>query len=92
MFRNICNHFFIQVGGWEWPKVLINPKNVKIKAPKRPDNVYKLSDKEQEKYFNKQNKYLEQSGTYFRNNVWWWRHLAEYVIEHTKVINQDKIT
>jgi len=31
----------------------INPKNVKIKAPKRPDNVYKLSDKEQEKYFKK---------------------------------------
>jgi len=70
----------------------INPKNVKIRTPKRPDNVYKLSDKEQEKYFRKEHKYLEQSGTYFRNNVWWWRPLAEYVIEHTKVINQDKIT
>jgi hypothetical protein len=70
----------------------INPKNIKIKEPKRPNDVYNLSDEEQEKYFKKRHKYLEQSGTYFRNNVWWWRPLAEYVIEHTKVINQDKIT
>ena len=63
----------------------LNPKNIEIEKPKRPTDVYKLSDKEQEKYFKKQNKYLEQSGTYFRNNVWWWRPLAEYVIEHTKV-------
>jgi hypothetical protein len=27
-------------------------------------------------------------GEYFRNNVWWWRRLAEYVCEHTKVINE----
>ena len=26
-------------------------------------------------------------GEYFRNNVWWWRRLADYVCEHTKVIN-----
>lgn len=70
----------------------LNPKNIRVREPKRPDNLYKLSDKEQEKYFKKQNKYLDQSGTYFRNNVWWWRPLAEYVIEHSKVINQDKIT
>jgi len=27
-------------------------------------------------------------GEYFRNNVWWWRRLADYVCEHTKVIDK----
>ena len=27
-------------------------------------------------------------GEYFRNNVWWWRRLADYVCEHTKVIDE----
>ena len=35
--------------------------------------------------FEEQNK-----GYYFRNNVWWWRPLAEYVLEHTKVITDPK--
>ena len=25
-------------------------------------------------------------GEYFRNNVWWWRPLAQYVIEHTNCV------
>jgi len=29
-------------------------------------------------------------GEYFRNNVWWWRPLAQYVIEQTKVITDQK--
>jgi len=28
--------------------------------------------------------------TSFRNNVWWWRRLASYVIEKTKVVAEDK--
>jgi hypothetical protein len=28
------------------------------------------------------------TGEYFRNNVWWWRRLADYVCEHTKVVNE----
>ncbi len=32
----------------------------------------------------------ENKGFYFRNNVWWWRPLAQYVIEHTKVITDQK--
>ena len=27
-------------------------------------------------------------GEYFRNNVWWWRPLAQYVLEETKVIDE----
>ena len=28
------------------------------------------------------------TGEYFRNNVWWWRRLADYVCEHTKVVDE----
>ena len=34
-------------------------------------------------------KYQEQKGTYFRNNVWWWRRLADFVCEHTGVIEES---
>ena len=27
-------------------------------------------------------------GEYFRNNVWWWRPLAQYVIEQTKCVDE----
>ena len=29
-----------------------------------------------------------EKGEYFRNNVWWWRRLAEFVCEHTGVIEE----
>jgi hypothetical protein len=32
----------------------------------------------------------DNKGYYFRNNVWHWRPLAQYVIEHTKVITDEK--
>jgi hypothetical protein len=28
-------------------------------------------------------------GEYFRNNVWWWRPLAQYVIEYTKCVSKE---
>ena len=30
-----------------------------------------------------------ETGEYFRNNVWWWRPLAQYVLDETKVIPED---
>jgi len=68
----------------------LNPKNLHLKEPTRPDNLYELSEEEQEKYFIKRDEYTSQSGTYFRNNVWWWRPLAHYVLEETKIISEDK--
>ena len=68
----------------------LNPKNIEINEPERPDNLFELSQKEQDKYFEKRELYLNQSGTYFRNNVWWWRPLAEYVLKHTKVIPEHE--
>ena len=67
----------------------LNPKNIEINEPERPDNLFELSQKEQDKYFEKRELYLNQSGTYFRNNVWWWRPLANYVLEYTKVIPEE---
>jgi len=69
----------------------LNPKNITIKEPKCPKDLFQGCPKEEEdKYFDDLNKYQEQVGTYFRNNVWWWRPLAHYVLEHTKVIDEDK--
>ena len=68
----------------------LNPKNLHLQEPERPDNLFDLSKEEQDKYFDKRDEYTSQSGTYFRNNVWWWRPLAHYVLEETKVIPEDK--
>jgi ribulose bisphosphate carboxylase small subunit len=69
----------------------INPKikEGSIK-PKRPDWT-NCTEEEKEEYFNDLEKFEnENKGYYFRNNVWWWRPLAEYVLEHTKVITSKK--
>ena len=68
----------------------MNPKNLHLQEPKRPDNLFDLSKEDQEKYFDKRDEYTSQSGTYFRNNVWWWRPLADYVLGFTKVIPENE--
>jgi hypothetical protein len=58
--------------------------------PKRPD-WNNCSDAEKDEYFDALSKFEnENKGYYFRNNVWHWRPLAQYVIEHTKVITDQK--
>ncbi|QGZ17652.1 hypothetical protein HTVC023P_gp23 [Pelagibacter phage HTVC023P] len=66
----------------------VNPQ-ITIKEPKRPDNLFdeSITKEEQDKYFEEREQYQNQKGTYFRNNVWWWRPLAEYVIRFTKVVS-----
>ena len=64
----------------------LNPKNLHLKEPKQPDNLWELPKEKQDKYFEKRDEYTSQSGTYFRNNVWWWRRLADFVCEQTGVI------
>ena len=68
----------------------MNPKNLHLQEPTRPDNLFDLPKEEQDKYFEKIDEYTSQSGTYFRNNVWWWRPLADYVLRFTKVIPEDQ--
>jgi hypothetical protein len=46
--------------------------------------------KETDKYFKEKSKYQEKVvGDYFRNNVWWWRPLANYVIQFTGCIDES---
>jgi len=45
-------------------------------------DIVKHSDGFQRKYFNEMEEYHEANpGVYFRNNVWWWRPLWEFVID-----------
>jgi len=62
----------------------INPKNNTIKKPEdgAPDNYGELWAKDYEAW-------QDQDGAYFRNNVWWWRPLADYIIEHTKCVSEE---
>ena len=34
-------------------------------------------------------KHKSPKGEYFRNNVWWWRPLAQYIIEHTNCVSEQ---
>ena len=63
----------------------LNPKDKKYKSPTND-----LYEKDKDKFFEELEKYQNQKGAYFRNNVWWWRPLAQYVLLHTKVIDEDK--
>ena len=58
--------------------------------PERPDwNT--ATETEKDEYYSALDKFEEENkGYYFRNNVWWWRPLAQYVIKHTKVITDEK--
>lgn len=63
----------------------LNPKG-KVKQPKEgePDNYGEVWHKDYTAW-------QEAEGTYFRNNVWWWRPLADYVIDHTGCVDdKDK--
>jgi len=45
---------------------------------------------ETDKYFKEKSKYQEEVvGDYFRNNVWWWRPLANYVIKYTGCVEEE---
>ena len=60
----------------------LNPKG-KVKQPKEgePDNYGDVWHKDYRAW-------QEAEGTYFRNNVWWWRPLADYVINHTGCVDE----
>ena len=66
--------------------------NPKIKAgTKRPEQIdYETATQEEkEAYFKAVDEYENTNkGVYFRNNVWWWRRLADYILEHTKCVDE----
>ena len=42
---------------------------------------FELYEQDQEAWHKQYKYWSEQDGTYFRNNVWWWRRLATYVLD-----------
>jgi hypothetical protein len=59
--------------------------------PDRPDwNT--ATEIERDEYFSAMEKFeTENKGYYFRNNVWWWRPLAEFVINYTLCVDKKDI-
>jgi len=66
--------------------------NPKIKeGTEKPTSIdwTTATEEEQKEYFEAVEKFEETNkGVYFRNNVWWWRRLADYVCDHTGVVNE----
>jgi len=67
--------------------------NPKIKAgTKKPKEIdwKNATEEERDEYFKAVDEYENTNkGVYFRNNVWWWRRLADYIMEHTKCVDKD---
>jgi len=70
----------------------LNPKiHEGTKQPDRPENLHKLSRNVVDKYFKQQEEYeTKNAGVYFRNNVWWWRPLANFMIENCDWLTQEQ--
>ena len=62
--------------------------------PERPDesvDIYEDADGAWSKYFELLHEYEEENpGTYFRANVWYWRPIAEFLIEHMNFLDDDE--
>lgn len=72
-----------------------NPKikegTVKPETP-RLDDWDKFTEEEKQEYFSNMEKFEnENKGFYFRNNVWWWRPLADFVIDYTLCVDKKDV-
>ena len=57
----------------------MNPVIREGKEPKRPDDLWRLPDKERTKYLDAKDDFDGKNpGIYFRSNCWWWRSLWDY--------------
>ena len=73
----------------------MNPVVRKGKKPEKPEGLYegkKIDDKIVDEYYDNLMKFEEENvGAHFRNNVWWWRGLWDYVYEVCDdVISEDE--
>ena len=58
----------------------INKPETEYKYYREDTDIFKKNDDFREKYFNEMDEYHEANpGVYFRNNVWWWRPLWNFV-------------
>jgi hypothetical protein len=68
----------------------LNPTvRIGTKKPERPKNG--ASEEVVKKYFQQQQAYEDANvGIYFRNNVWWWRPLANFIIENCDWLTEEQ--
>lgn len=60
----------------------LNPKENTPKPAVLNEEPWKMEEDKRKEYFEASDKWeTENPGTYFRNNVWWWRPLWNYVCE-----------
>ena len=66
--------------------------NPKIKeGTKKPKDIdwRNATEEERDEHFEAVQKFESiNKGVYFRNNVWWWRRLADYILDHTKCVDE----
>ena len=68
----------------------MNPHNPNKAVKPKMDWDSQPTREETDKYFKEKSKYQEEVvGDYFRNNVWWWRPLANYVIKYTGCVEEE---
>ncbi len=54
------------------------------------DEFYNLDDKGKDRYFKEREKWMKENpGVYFRNNVWWWRPLWNYVYDNCDSLTEE---
>ena len=65
---------------------------VNTKKPERPKNLHKgASEDVIKKYFAEEREFESKNpGVYFRNNCWWWRPLANFIIENCDWLTQEQ--
>ena len=70
----------------------VNPTvRVGTKKPERPKDFDKASRKVIDKYFKEETEFEDKNpGVYFRNNCWWWRPLANFIIEKCDWLTQEQ--
>ena len=65
---------------------------VNTKKPERPKDMDKGASRVViDKYFKEEQEYEDKNpGVYFRNNCWWWRPLADFMIAHCDWLTQEQ--
>tara|TARA_R100001086_G_scaffold190411_1_gene107881 strand:- start:432 stop:1016 length:585 start_codon:yes stop_codon:yes gene_type:complete len=70
----------------------LNPNNPKKAVKPKLDWDKPSTKEEQEEYFRKKEEYQSQVvGDYFCSNVWWWRPLADYIIQYTNCVSHEDV-
>lgn len=68
----------------------VNPKIKEGTVKPKEIDWSNTTEKERDEHFEAVNEFESiNKGVYFRNNVWWWRRLADYVLDHTKCVDEN---